>query len=188
MAVLVSLLGPDQWIARGAWQLLRSSDFLQRSSADIPDLLFLLVCSSSCILLGTYFMLRRKGVSNETTRFSLIGGSAIPFAYVFKWILKPVFGRTNTRVWLADRMEDGFHWFQGGGDCSGFPSGHMTVFAAFFTAVWIFYPRYRRVCTGLTLLLAAALIATGYHFLSDVIAGAYLGLLAACLIRAFRET
>lgn len=188
MAVLVSLHGLDRWIARGAQQLLRSSDFLQRSSADIPDLLFLLVCSSSCILLGTCFVLRRRGVSNETTRFSLLAGSAIPLAYVLKWILKPVFGRTNTRVWLADRMEDGFHWFQGGGDCSGFPSGHMAVFAAFFTAVWMFYPRHRRVCTGLTLLLATALLATGYHFLSDVIAGAYLGLIAACLTGTFCES
>lgn len=59
----------------------------------------------------------------------------------------------------------------------------MTVFSAFFAAIWFFYPRYRSISIGLGLVLAVALVATDYHFLSDVIAGAYLGLIATCLSR-----
>ena len=53
----------------------------------------------------------------------------------------------------------------------------MTVFTAFGIAVWLYYPHYRRPVIITLLILGAALIATDYHFLSDVIAGAYLGVL-----------
>lgn len=184
LAVLVSVYFLDAWIALEAMALLKSSVFLQNTTSDIPDVLFLLVCSGSCLLLGNYLILRHRGTINENTRFSLLAGYSIPFAYFLKWILKLVFGRTNSRAWLENRVSDSFHWFHGGGNFSGFPSGHMTVFAAFFSAVWLFYPRYRSVCVGLSLVLAVALVVTDYHFLSDVIAGAYLGLIATCLTRA----
>jgi membrane-associated phospholipid phosphatase len=57
----------------------------------------------------------------------------------------------------------------------------MTFFAAFSAAVWVFYPRYRTISIGLMLVLALALVITDYHFLSDVIAGAYLGWVTTCL-------
>ena len=164
--------------------LLNSGELLQRSTSDIPDVLFLLVCIGSGLLLGNYFILSYKGVNSENKQFSLLAGIAIPLAFFLKWVFKVVFGRTNTRVWLANRTSDDFHWFHGGGEYGGFPSGHMMVFSAFFAAIWLFYPRYRFISLGLALILALALIITDYHFLSDVIAGAYLGLLATCITRA----
>jgi membrane-associated phospholipid phosphatase len=183
LAVLVSLRFLDAWIALGAMELLKSSDFLHVSTSDIPDVLFLLVCFGSGLLWGKYLILRNKGIINEQTRFFQLAGSAIPLAYFLKWLFKYVFGRTNTRVWLANQVSDDFHWFHGGGEYSSFPSGHMAVFSALFAAIWLFYPRYRSISIGLALVLAVALVATDYHFLSDVIAGAYLGLVATCLSR-----
>lgn len=184
LAVLISVYFLDTRIALGIKELLKTGVLLQKEPVDIPDLLSLLVWSGSGLLLGNSFIHRIKGISNEKSRFSLLAGYAILCAFFLKWILKLVFGRTNTRAWLENRASDGFHWFQGGGMYSGFPSGHMAVFTAFFTAIWLVYPRYRSVCSGLTLLLGIALIATGYHFLSDVIAGAYLGVLATGVTRA----
>lgn len=183
LAVLVSLRFLDAWIALGAMELLKSSDLLQISTSDIPDVLFLLVCFGSGLLWGNYLILRNKGIINEQTRFFQLAGSAVPLAYFLKWIFKYVFGRINTRAWLANQVSADFHWFHGGGEYSSFPSGHMTVFSAFFAAIWFFYPRYRSISIGLGLVLAVALVATDYHFLSDVIAGAYLGLIATCLSR-----
>lgn len=187
LAVLFSVHFLDARIARGAMKLLQSSPFLKDTTSDIPDALFLVVCGGSGLLLGNYFILRHKWFINKKTHFSLLAGIAIAVAYFMKWIFKLVFGRVNTRFWLENKVSDGFHWFNGGGDYSGFPSGHMTVFSAFFAAVWLFYPRYRSMSIGLTLVLAVALIVTDYHFLSDVIAGAYLGLCATCLTRACIE-
>jgi membrane-associated phospholipid phosphatase len=184
LSILVSIRFLDARIARGAMALLNSGKMLQISTTDIPDILYLSVSIGSCLLLGNYLILSYKGINNENKRFSLLAGFAISLAFFLKWVFKLVFGRTNTRAWLANRMSDDFHWFHGGGEYGGFPSGHMTVFSAFFAAIWLFYPRYRSISLGLTLILALALIITNYHFLSDVIAGAYLGLLATCITRA----
>lgn len=183
LAVLVSYRFLDASIALSAKELLNSADSLQAITTDIPDLLFLLVFFGSGLLWGNYLLHKRRGISNIQTSFSLLAGSALPLAYFLKWLLKYVFGRTNTRSWLANQAGDGFHWFHGGENYSSFPSGHMAVFTAFFATVWLLYPRYRYISSGGLLLLAAALLATGYHFLSDVIAGAYLGLVAACITK-----
>ena len=60
----------------------------------------------------------------------------------------------------------------------------MAVFTALIIALWRFYPRYRPAYAGFLSVLALALIVTDYHFLSDVIAGAYLGLIVHfCTLR-----
>jgi membrane-associated phospholipid phosphatase len=187
LAVLASWRFLDARIALAAMELLKSSDLLQAGASNIPDVLFLLVCFGSCLLWGNYLILRRRGIINEHARFSQLAGSAILVAYFLKGLFKYVFGRINTRVWLANQVSYDFHWFNGGADYSGFPSGHMAVFTAFFAATWFCYPRYRSISIGLTLVLAVALIVTDYHFLSDVIAGAYLGLITTCLIKIFLE-
>lgn len=187
LSVLVSVRFIDAWLALVAGELLKSNGLLLNSTSDIPDVLFLIVCIGSGLLWSNYLILRRRGIDNELSRFSLLAGSALPLAYFLKCIFKYVFGRTNTRFWLENRVCDDFHWFHGGGNYGGFPSGHMTVFSAFFAAVWIFYPRYRSISIGILLVLAIALVATDYHFLSDVIAGAYLGLVVTWLTRLYYE-
>jgi membrane-associated phospholipid phosphatase len=187
LSILVSVRFLDAWLALGARNLLKSGDLLLSSSSDIPDLLFLIVCIGSGLLWINYLILRRRGIDNEQSRFSQLAGSALTLAFLLKWFFKYVFGRTNTRFWLENRLSDGFHWFHGGGNYGGFPSGHMAVFSAFSAAIWLFYPRYRSISIGFLLILAVALVATDYHFLSDVIAGAYLGLIVTCLTRIYFE-
>jgi membrane-associated phospholipid phosphatase len=51
----------------------------------------------------------------------------------------------------------------------------MVVIVTLLAALWRFYPKSRPCCLLLGLILGVALIATDYHFLSDVIAGAYVG-------------
>lgn len=145
-------------------------------SASIPDFLFPLVCIVTGIAWTAYFSLVHKGIYNTRTRFFLLVASAVPLAFFLKSILKFTVGRINTRFWLLHLSHDNFHWFHGKGNYSGFPSGHMTVFTALAAALWYFYPRYRFVYLGFLSVLALALLLTNYHFLSDIIAGAYLGL------------
>ena len=181
LAVLISVRFLDAHIALTVMEILRSYPFFQNSTSNIPDILFLLVCGGSTLLWMNYFYLKRKAIINDLRRFSLLAASALPTAYFLKYLCKLLFGRTNTRVWLFSMVSDKFHWFHGGGNFGGFPSGHMTVFSAFFAAAWIYYPRCRYISVGIMLLLTTALIGTDYHFLSDIIAGAYLGLLTTCL-------
>ena len=146
------------------------------NSADIPDLLFPIVCVVAITSYACYLSRAKKEIFSRSTLFFQLIAYAVPVSYILKFCLKYVFGRITTRIWLVHPQLYGFHWFEGGGIYDGFPSGHMLVFTTLFAAFWRFYPRYRYSCVILLLLLAVALIATNYHFLGDVVAGVYFGL------------
>ncbi len=186
-ASLISWRFLDTWIALSVMERIKTFALLQHGTSDIPDILFLLAVTASGFFWSRYLLLRRQGIRNNQVLFCENAGTSIPLAYFLKWLFKIVFGRTNTRVWLANQTDGGFHWFQGGGDYSSFPSGHMAVFTAFFTTVYLYYPRYRSISIGLVLILAVSLIVTDYHFLSDVLAGGFLGLIVAVMTRYFFE-
>lgn len=143
----------------------------------MPDLLMPAACLSTVLAWVCYGFLKRKGINNNNTYFFKLIALTIPFSYLIKSVLKSVFGRAETRYWLRQPVSLGFNFFTGKGNYSGFPSGHMTVFTVVVAAAYVYYPRFRWVYIGLFVSLAIVLIATDYHFLSDVIAGAWLGLL-----------
>ncbi len=178
LAVGISYLYIDEWLARAVMDFLRSKHLSSLGTRGIPDLLFPLVCIATVTMWIDYFLLKRSGRDGGKRRFVLLAATAIPLAYALKTLLQGVFGRGYTRSWLHHHGSSGFNWFHGDG---GFPSGHMLVFTAFFTAVWHHFPRYRAPAALAVILLAVALIATGYHFLSDVIAGTCLGMLVTTL-------
>jgi len=165
----------DERIARAVYRLLRSDPLLSHYTSNIPDLLLPAVLVLSSAMWIAYLRQVRRGSRDDRSRFFLLAGTALPLAYVTKWILKHVFGRLNARIWLENPSDLSFHWFHGGGGYSGFPSGHMAVFTTLAAACWFFLPRYRVACLSGVFALGVALIATDYHFLSDVIAGGYLG-------------
>jgi membrane-associated phospholipid phosphatase len=159
-----------------------SSARLAIFSANIPDFLFPLVCLITAVAWTAYFYLARKGIHSKHTYFFLLVANTIPLAYFLKAALKYLFGRINTRFWLRHPHFTEFHWFHGIGNYAGFPSGHMAVFTALALALWKFYPAYRSTYLGFLGTLALALTVTNYHFISDIIAGAYLGFIVHHLI------
>lgn len=77
------------------------------------------------------------------------------------------------------------HWWAGS-TLSSFPSGHMVLAGAF---AGVFVHRYRSLTWLMASLLAvaAALLVIGdWHFVSDVVAGAWLGVSAGFLVAAVR--
>lgn len=149
--------------------------------SNMPDILLLLVCTISVLSWSGRFYLTLKSEKGLIPDFLELIGWAVPLAFVLKYPLKGLFGKTDTRVWLLQHDLFGFHWFHGGGAFSGFPSGHMAVFTALMLAVCRYFPRLRPACAGLLLVLALALIVTQYHFFSDIVAGVYVGFLVDSL-------
>jgi len=88
--------------------------------------------------------------------------------------LKYLFGRLDPSDYFQNTPERVFHLFQGTQD-SSFPSGHMVMAAAFAIAMIRLQPRTSPCLIILLCLGAAALIVGDWHFLSDVIAGAFIG-------------
>ncbi len=102
-------------------------------------------------------------------------------AEVTKSILKFVFGRTWPETWVRDNpsfIHDGvygFHFFHSGDAYASFPSGHLSVTAAVVSVLWIAYPRWRALYALVILAVTVGLVGANYHFLSDVIAGGFVG-------------
>jgi len=167
----------DTTISLAVRRYLFVSKAWSRHTSSIPDALLILVVF---ITVGAYVRYRHKISRNEIDiaafTYKMLAITA-PASFIAKSITKYAFGRVTTREWLLAPNEYGFHWFSGEDRYTGFPSGHMAVFAALIAVLWRLHPRYRPAYLAFLLLLALALIATNYHFLSDVIAGTYLGLL-----------
>jgi membrane-associated phospholipid phosphatase len=144
-------------------------------TSNLPDLLLLVVLVTSSSALVLYRIRVRQGIDDAVTRLARLVSWAAPASYLMKGVLKFVFGRVNTRIWLQQPDLYGFYWFQRRPGCEGFPSGHMVVIVTLLACLWRFYPKYRPWCLFLAATLGVALVATDYHFLSDVLAGAYLG-------------
>lgn len=141
----------------------------------IPDLLLWMVIAITVLSWGCRFYILRKKSNLVSSDFLEIIGYSVPLAYLSKLLCKFVFGRPNTRVWLTKPGIYGMHWFNGGGEFSGFPSGHMAVFTVMTLAIARYYPQFRYLCWGFLVLLGVALLATEYHFFSDLVAGVYMG-------------
>jgi membrane-associated phospholipid phosphatase len=100
---------------------------------------------------------------------------------VIKDQLKFVFGRTWPDTWrpgIASFVRDnvyGFNFFHSGKAFESFPSGHAAVGAAVLSVVWILFPSLGIICTIGVVVVDIGLVAVNQHFLSDVIAGSFLG-------------
>jgi membrane-associated phospholipid phosphatase len=115
-------------------------------------------------------------------------------AEVTKSILKYVFGRTWPETWVRDNpsfIHDGvygFNLFHGGDAYASFPSGHLSVTAAVVSVLWIAYPALRPLCALAVLAVMAGLIGANYHFLSDVIAGCFVGVSTGWMVMALWQS
>jgi membrane-associated phospholipid phosphatase len=95
--------------------------------------------------------------------------------------LKLVFGRTWPQTWIENNpsfVRDGvygFNFWHGGVGYQSFPSGHMAAVCTAAVVLSLYYPKYKWVFVLACIIVGAVLIGTNYHFLSDVIAGAFLG-------------
>jgi membrane-associated phospholipid phosphatase len=69
----------------------------------------------------------------------------------------------------------GFEPFHAGAAYWAFPSGHTACTVSVLAVVGAAIPRWRLVCWTASATVAAALVALNYHFVGDVVAGAWLG-------------
>ncbi|MBU5613036.1 phosphatase PAP2 family protein [Geomonas azotofigens] len=153
-----------------------------RATSELPDLLLTVVVISTAASCCFYLLRSGKGILDRATLLAKEVLWLAPASYLAKALLKIAFGRPDTRYWLTKPGDYGFHWFQFKEHCDGFPSGHMLVIVALLAAVWRFYPESRPIGILIAVLLGVALIATNYHFLSDVVVGGYLAILLEVMI------
>ncbi len=180
--IAISYFFLDARLASFFYTLLNENIAWTRLVSNIPDLLDYIVAAIALFSWTVYFYLTRQGIRNPLTRFLQNCGSAIPLAYVIKNILQYVFGRSNPYLWLFYHQPPQFYWFRHDDGYGCFPSGHMTVFTVLLVLLSGLYPHLRPVWVVALCVLGFALVVTNYHFLSDVIAGVYLGVIVAYFV------
>lgn len=94
-------------------------------------------------------------------------------------VLKVMFGVLSPGDALAGAAHVA-HLFQGTPD-SSFPSGHMALAAAFAGVLMRHYPKTILPLSGFLAVVAGLLIVGIWHFVSDVLAGAFIGLTTGML-------
>jgi membrane-associated phospholipid phosphatase len=73
--------------------------------------------------------------------------------------------------------------FGGGSRGQSFPSAHVATAMAFAIVLGALYPAGRRVFLVLTVLVACQRVESGFHYLSDVLVGAAVGLVVGVIAR-----
>jgi membrane-associated phospholipid phosphatase len=112
---------------------------------------------------------------------TLVCALNLVIASAIKNQLKIVFGRTWPETWVRNNpslIQDGaygFHPFTTGAGYESFPSGHTTAIVAVMSVLWICYPRFRILYAVIVATVVIGLIGADFHFLSDCIAGAFIG-------------
>ena len=107
---------------------------------------------------------------------------------LLKSALKFGFGRTWPETWVHDNasfIRDGVYRFapmHGGQQFASFPSGHMTAAASVLAVAWMVAPWGRPLWALALAMAAATLLLMNFHFVSDVIAGGFLGVASAVVV------
>ena len=123
----------------------------------------------------------------------VISGASLAVSEAVKVQLKFAFGRTWPETWVRDNLSFirdgvyGFNPFHGGPGFAAFPSGHMSAICALLSVFWVCYPRLRVLYALVMAVVGIGLIGADFHFLSDVIAGAFLGIWTGWLTVALWE-
>lgn len=100
-----------------------------------------------------------------------------------EFLLKPVFGR-SVPFDLLQHGDYAFHWFARSDASGSFPSGHAVQIASVASVFWAAFPRCRVLCALAVAAVALALILAERHFVSDIVAGTLIGVVAGNLIQA----
>lgn len=177
LAIITCFQYVDSKVALAIWSFTSAQPLLHKHFETIPNTLPKVVAIITTIMWLAYYRSIRSRTAHEQARFLRLAACAVPIAYAVKVCLQWAFGRTNIRLWLRVGGEVEFNWFNPLENWGGFPSGHMVVLTAFFSAIWLYYPSYRPLVVAATLTLAMMLLLTSYHFVSDILAGICCGIL-----------
>jgi membrane-associated phospholipid phosphatase len=109
-----------------------------------------------------------------TLKPMLCSWSAI-WALAAEFVFKRIFGRAWPDPGYVENHIYGFRFLHGGPHWDSFPSGTAAISAAIAATLWLVAPRLRLPSVFLATLICGGVVVTNGHWLSDAIAGAFLG-------------
>lgn len=110
--------------------------------------------------------------------------TAIAASGILVNIAKIICGRARP-ILLRDDGYFGFEFFRLGYEYASFPSGHAVTVFALAAALQLFYPRGAAFFYLAALAVGISRIALGAHYVSDVLVGAFLGVLCTLALKEY---
>jgi membrane-associated phospholipid phosphatase len=138
--------------------------------------LLLVVIGALFFLFGCGFWLVSGRALRPWTELPLLCSWTTMWAVAAEHIFKQIFGRGwPDPTFVRDHLT-GFHFLHGETYWNSFPSGTAAISFAILVVLWMVRPAWRAGSSIIVVLILAAVIVGNYHWLSDLIAGAFLGL------------
>jgi len=113
---------------------------------------------------------------------SLFVLAAVAVSGIIVNIIKLIFGRYRPEMFFQKGLY-GLNFFNFGDGLASFPSGHATTAFALALALSFFFPKYRIPLFCLALAVGVSRVIITAHYLSDVVGGAYVGLMSVFFLR-----
>lgn len=129
------------------------------------------------ILLWLFY--RNKNSLNASG--GLLLTSSVALSGIAANILKSILGRARPRLYIHDQIY-GFDFFHIEYAWLSFPSGHSATALGAASALALIFPRYKIILYMAGIAIAASRIILTQHYLSDVLAGSYLGAATTLLL------
>jgi len=148
---------------------------------------------AALLALGGYAAARLSRAADAKQRWRsytlapLFGFASIALAGLTTDLVKALLGRFRPKLFFRDGSY-GFDFLHTRADYVSFPSGHATTAFALATALTLLWPRFAGLYFLLALAIGASRVLANAHWLSDVLAGGFVGvavtLYLAALFRA----
>ncbi|MBA3883531.1 MAG: phosphatase PAP2 family protein [Chthoniobacterales bacterium] len=139
----------------------------------------------SPLILTVIAIRRARGPLAHWRKVLLVACVSLIVTDQFRVCLGDICGRYWPETWfhgnpsLIGNGTYGFHPFQDDDEVGSFPSGHATRILSFVTVWWLTTPRSRHIGAVISIPMLMSLVLMDYHFVGDVIAGAFVGAIIA---------
>lgn len=148
-----------------------------------------LIPIAAAVFIGLSIRLLRRSKVSGVQGVAFVAAVATIVTEVCKEQFKFLFGRSWPESWSGTNpsfIRDGIYGFHPlhGGNYNAFPSGHTATACAVLAVLWVHYPKGWPLWLAGGVATAGGLVVLNYHFLSDVVAGAFLGVSIGLLVRA----
>jgi membrane-associated phospholipid phosphatase len=166
-----------RWFDRPIAEFFYNIGERQRLPIEMADRIFSLpgIATGFFVICGLRAIMGRRLSKVEATSAICTIGALVTI--VIKDQLKFVFGRTWPYL-LRDDVY-GFNFFRSGRFYESFPSGHAAVAAVVLSVMWILFPNWRILYAVAIIAVNVGLVVLDLHFLSDVVAGSFVGISTA---------
>jgi membrane-associated phospholipid phosphatase len=131
---------------------------------------------------GLFIYYKRFHVRPLYANQALFVFSSVAVSGIVALLIKLIFGRFSPAMFFNEGLY-GFNFFNPAEDMNSFPSGHAATALSLAFALSLFFPRYRFPLFCFGILVAISRTVTTAHFLSDTVAGAWVGIATVILLQ-----